>query len=98
MDLENTIRKIQATRPALEAQGVKHIGVFGSRARGSEKPDSDLDVLVDIDPATKFSLLDLIAVERIVSKKTGLRVQALASADLQMDIARRIAQDLRQVF
>ena len=36
---------LQRTAPALRAYGVEHLAIFGSRARGDAKPDSDLDVL-----------------------------------------------------
>ena len=33
----------------LHAMGVSHASVFGSVARGEPRPDSDVDVLVDLD-------------------------------------------------
>ncbi|WP_432503232.1 nucleotidyltransferase domain-containing protein [Kineococcus arenarius] len=34
------------------AHGVQHVRVFGSTARGTERPDSDVDLLVDLPPGT----------------------------------------------
>jgi predicted nucleotidyltransferase len=34
----------------LRQLGVRHAAVFGSVARGQERPESDIDVLVDLDP------------------------------------------------
>ena len=42
--------------------GATSVRVFGSRARGDSTPDSDLDLLVRLDP--KRSLLELIAFNR----------------------------------
>jgi len=42
--------------------GVRKIGLFGSYARGEQRPDSDLDLLVDF--ADKKSLLTLVRIER----------------------------------
>jgi uncharacterized protein len=98
MDLQTTISRIRDDRAALEAQGVKHLSVFGSRVRGLARPDSDLDVLVDIKSESQFSLLDLIAVERIISQGTGLDAQAVANIDLSRDFKKRIAPDLLAVF
>ena len=36
-------------KPTLAQSGIKEIGVFGSYLRGEQHPDSDLDVLIDID-------------------------------------------------
>lgn len=38
-------------------RGMKNVRVFGSVARGDDRPDSDIDFLVDVEPGR--SLLDL---------------------------------------
>jgi uncharacterized protein len=45
-----------------QRHGVTRIRVFGSVARGESRPDSDLDLLVDMEPGR--SILDLIAVKQ----------------------------------
>ena len=44
-------------RPILEAAGVTKAAVFGSYARGEQKSNSDIDLLVELPP--EASLLDL---------------------------------------
>jgi predicted nucleotidyltransferase len=39
-------------------QGVAHAAVFGSVARGDDRPDSDVDILVDLDPAIVVTVFD----------------------------------------
>ena len=50
----NQVQRYLARIPVVKAW------VFGSFARGEETPQSDLDILVDYDKATKLSLLDAI--------------------------------------
>ncbi len=55
-------------------RGVKNVRVFGSVARGEEKPGSDVDFLVDIESGR--SLLDLagylVDVEEILHEKVDV--------------------------
>jgi predicted nucleotidyltransferase len=40
---------LQAQKPYLaERYGVTEIGVFGSYVRGEQRPDSDLDILIEV--------------------------------------------------
>lgn len=51
MTLDEALQTLRAAKPLLDRYGVARIGVFGSVARGEAGPDSDVDVLVEFDPA-----------------------------------------------
>ena len=44
---------VQSNQAKLRALGVKRLGLFGSFVRGEQKPDSDVDFLVEFEPDTK---------------------------------------------
>ncbi|MBA4392599.1 MAG: nucleotidyltransferase [Desulfobacca sp.] len=44
---------IDQNRSHLRALGVKKIGLFGSFVRGEQRPESDIDLLVEFDPGRK---------------------------------------------
>jgi predicted nucleotidyltransferase len=98
MTRDEIIAKIQSSAPALRAEGVTKLAIFGSRARGDARDDSDLDLLIEVDPDAKFSLLDLIGVEHIIEAATGLRAQATMRRSLDPRMAQRIADDIVEVF
>jgi uncharacterized protein len=99
MTRDEIIERLRPAIPALRAEGVSKLSIFGSRARGDARPDSDLDVLVEVDPqATTFSLLNLVGVQHIVHDATGLRVQASLRRSMDDRMASRIADDLIEVF
>ncbi len=54
------------------AHDISFLGVFGSRARGDSKPDSDLDLLVIF--KKKKTLIDLVLIEQNLSEKFDLSV------------------------
>jgi predicted nucleotidyltransferase len=98
MTRDEIIAKLRPAIPALRTEGVTKLAIFGSRARGDARPDSDLDVLVEVDPQAAFSLLNLVGVEHIVHDATGLRVQASLRRSMDERMASRIADDLVEVF
>ncbi len=69
MDRETLLGRLRAAKPDLAARyGVVSLGLFGSAARGTATPASDIDILVSFDgPATsaryfgvQFALEDLL--------------------------------------
>ena len=50
MNRQDAIATLRRHEAALRARGVLHAALFGSVARGDERSDSDIDVLVEIDP------------------------------------------------
>jgi predicted nucleotidyltransferase len=98
MTRDEIIAKIRAAAPAIQAEGVTKLAIFGSRSRGDAREDSDIDILVEVEPDSKFSLLNLIAVQHIVTNATGLPAQATMRRSLDPQMARRIADDIVEVF
>ena len=96
--LEETLAKLREIAPAIKAQGVTKLAVFGSRARGDARPDSDLDVLVDTTSRGESPLFDLFKVLHLIEDATGLRTQIWMRDLLKPRIAERIADDLIEVF
>jgi uncharacterized protein len=98
MKRDDIIATIRSAAPALKAEGVTRLAIFGSRARDDARPHSDLDVLVEVEPDSRFSLLDLVGVQHIIEDATGLVVQATMRRSLEPRMAERIADDIIEVF
>ncbi len=52
-----------------EQYGARNVRVFGSRARGEARPDSDFDILVTV--GEHASLLDIIAIKQDLEDLLG---------------------------
>ena len=74
------------------------LALFGSRARGDNRSDSDIDVLIEVEPDASFSILNLIGVEHIIQDATGLHAQATMRRSIPSRFAQRIADDILEVF
>ncbi len=95
---DQIIASLRGLEPALRKRGVTSLAIFGSRSRGDARQDSDLDVLVEVESATDFSLSDLFGVQHVIQDAVGLETQATLRSDLDQRITERIADDLVKVF
>jgi uncharacterized protein len=50
MKRQDIIAVLRDNEPDLRARGVRHAALFGSVARGTAGPQSDIDIMVEIDP------------------------------------------------
>jgi predicted nucleotidyltransferase len=91
--IEGLLEAIRAELKALAAMGVVRIGIFGSRARGAARPDSDVDVLVELEPHR--DLLDLIAIRQHLEAMLGLPVDITTPSGLRPDSRDAIIKELR---
>jgi predicted nucleotidyltransferase len=74
-DREALVARLRAHADEIRERGIVSLSIFGSRARGEERPDSDLDVLIAYDSQRPFTLYDLVRTERFLEDLTGLEVQ-----------------------
>ncbi|MBX3516315.1 MAG: nucleotidyltransferase family protein [Rhodospirillales bacterium] len=72
-DLAAILEDLRRLKPELAKRyPIKELGVFGSYARGEQRPDSDLDVLVDFDGPV--GLLDFVGLQQDLSDELGVGV------------------------
>jgi hypothetical protein len=63
----------------LRARGICHVAVFGSVARGDDRPGSDLDIMIDTDPGARITVFDYV----------GLKEYIAGLFDVPVDVASR---------
>lgn len=96
-----TLEKITALKsmaPALAQRGVIGLSVFGSQITGHARPDSDIDIIVDYDPDSRFSLLDLIAVGRLIEERLGMTADVMTRPGLHPVLKADIESNAIRVY
>jgi len=73
------------------------IGIFGSYAREQNRPDSDLDLLINLN--TTISLFQLVRMERELSELLGVKVDLVSEGAIKNQKLRKyIEADLKIIF
>ncbi|AKB74051.1 nucleotidyltransferase [Methanosarcina lacustris Z-7289] len=89
---EDLFRKIYSF---LKKHGAIKVSVFGSYVRGEEKPESDIDVLVEF--AERKSLLTLVNIELELSDYLGIKVDLLTEKSISPYLIDGILKEARVI-
>jgi uncharacterized protein len=67
MNAQEAIATLRQHESALRARGIRHAAVFGSVARGENRPGSDIDILVEFEPEAEGSIYDYMRLKDYVA-------------------------------
>ena len=67
MDRQDIIARLRENEAALRSLGVAHAALFGSRARGDARPDSDTDIMIEIDPAAPVGVYEYVGIKDYIA-------------------------------
>ena len=67
MNRQEIIARLRENEPALRARGVSHAALFGSRARGDDRPDSDIDIMVEFDPSAHVTVFNYAGLKEYIA-------------------------------
>ena len=67
MDRQAILDRLRQNERALRERGVTHAALFGSRARGDNRPDSDIDIMIEIEPGAIISVYDYVGLKDYIA-------------------------------
>ena len=96
--LDESIRLLKAHRRQLKERGVIHVGIFGSTAHHQNRPDSDLDVLVEFDKRQVRSLFDVAGIRLLLEEIMGRPVDVAERERLKAHVAPSALKEVVEAF
>jgi len=89
-------RILEKIAQALKEQGATKVAIFGSYARGEERPESDIDVIVEF--SERKSLLELVKIERELYETLGIKVDLLTEKSISPYLIDIVRQEMEVIY
>lgn len=98
MKRDAALTRLRPFESRLRARGVRSLYLFGSTARDEAGERSDLDLLFDHDPTSRFSLFTQAELMEELAAEIGTKVDLIALDGLRAPFRERVAREMVQVF
>lgn len=89
-DLIERIRELDAS---IRAQGATGLYLNGSRGRGDFRLESDVDIFVDYDASSVFSIVELVKIKRLLEGALGHDVHVTTRQGLSPYFRRQVERE-----
>ncbi len=91
---EEIINTLKKELPYLRAIfGVKRIGLFGSFAKGIQREDSDIDIIVEFEKPIGLKFIEL---SDHIEKALGRKVDILTPVGIESLRVKKVAEDIKK--
>jgi uncharacterized protein len=98
MTRREAIRRLTRSRAKLREHGVRHISLFGSTSRDQATPQSDVDLLVEFDPAAHVGLFDFVRLLDHLSDVMDTRIDLATPEALRPEMRAEILAEAIRAF
>ncbi len=96
--LDRIVQTLRDHEATLRRRGVASVAVFGSVARGDATPQSDVDLLLDLDPTNVPTLLDYVGIQMDLGTLLGREVHVAIQGNLKRYIRAAAERDAVYAF
>lgn len=98
MTRDAVIAILRAHEGPLRRRGVVRAALFGSTARGEAGSDSDLDIMVEIDPAARMDLYSYVGMTQYIAELFPVAVDVAERRMLVEPVRRSADEDAVYAF
>ena len=98
MDSQEIIERLRTNELALRDRGVRHAALFGSSARGDQRPDSDVDIMIEVDPAARIGIYEYVAIKDYIAGLFDIRVDVVRRDRLKPHVSPVATRDAIYAF
>lgn len=88
----------QIDRSVMHYHGVKHLWVFGSMAKWTQWPDSDIDLVYEYDPSLDQSFASIYGLYPILEEQFHRKVDLASINCLHPNVKKEILSSMVQLF
>jgi predicted nucleotidyltransferase len=98
MNTEAVLSTLRQHEIALRERGVRHAALFGSVARGEDRSNSDIDILVEFDPEAHVTVFDYVGVKDFITTLFDQHVDVIDREALKPHLRQPAAKDAIYAF
>ena len=98
MDRQDILDRLRENERALRARGVTHAALFGSVARGEQRPDSDIDIMVEIAPDAHVDLFAYVGIVQFIEELFPVPVDVVDREGLKPMVRPRAEREAVYAF
>ncbi len=91
MDRTSIIARLKEHEDELRRRGVKRVALFGSIARGAAREDSDIDLMIEIEPTIPVGVFEYVGIVQYLEDLFPVRVD-VANHDRLKPLVRPAAE------
>ncbi len=98
MQKDAVLARLKGAEAELRAKGVAHAALFGSVARGEQRSDSDIDIMVEIDPAHQIGVYEYVGIANFIKDMFPIEVDVSNHRALRDHLRASIERDAVYAF
>jgi uncharacterized protein len=98
MNSSEAIETLRRSEQARRQRGVKHAALFGSVARGNNRPESDIDIMIEIDADIRITVFDYVDLKEYIAQLFDEPVDVVSRDSLKAHVRPMAMADVIYAF